>query len=746
MTESGMASHLPPLDSRTNFTNVGKIASTFEQKIISTSTGEEVPTGERGEICVRGPTIMKGYLNRPEETAETIDADGWLHTGDIGYVDNKGQTYIVDRLKELIKVKGLQVAPAELEDILLSHKEIQDAAVIGVPDEKTGEKPRAYVVRANETLTEADVKHFIEAQPARGLIATPQSMVRNRPSANEILHLSRVDKSVPDLYPKALARQIGLPAWIIVEDVDVFDSETSILEMVLFSTYAKVPVCNTPLHEKVLTAILQHMDRNPNRIAFISAEDPAVRITFKEIYNQAYTVASFLSSRGYGHLDVCCQVMPNCIEYTVFYLGALLCGGAMSGASAMFTDLTARVIDELERQFVDSHCKVVITDEAHLDKVLLATKRCRDVETIICVQCPESTRTLPKSVVPWQNVTKTPVIAIPKYNFSPDDMALLPYSSGTTGSPKGVVLTHKNFTTMVDLVNSHFDEKIVHKLGDSNWDYHNENLLLMLPFYHIYGFGLLNQTLLKGTTGIIFAKFEPTVFLNAIQTYKPKMLMLVPPILLLLTKHPVTSNYNLTSFQFVLTGAAPAGKDLCDEFLNKYKHIISIGTGDEVATGQRGEICVRGPTIMKGYLNRPEATAETIDADGWLHTGDIGYVDSKGQTYIVDRLKELIKVKGLQVAPAELEDILLSHKEIQDAAVIGVPDEKTGEKPRAYVVRANETLTEADVKHFIEEKVSSYKFLTGGVVFVDEIPKSPSGKILRRFLRDQAAVELKSKI
>ncbi|ETN86933.1 hypothetical protein NECAME_05779 [Necator americanus] len=168
-------------------------------------------------------------------------------------------------------------------------------------------------------------------------------------------------------------------------------------------------------------------------------------------------------------------------------------------------------------------------------------------------------------------------------------MALLPYSSGTTGSPKGVVLTHKNFTTMVDLVNSHFDEKIVHKLGESNWDYHNENLLLMLPFYHIYGFGLLNQTLLKGTTGIIFAKFEPTVFLNAIQTYKPKMLMLVPPILLLLTKHPVTSNYNLTSFQFVLTGAAPAGKDLCYEFLNKYKHVRYLAQVNKLTFEKSGE-------------------------------------------------------------------------------------------------------------------------------------------------------------
>ncbi|VDM81547.1 unnamed protein product [Strongylus vulgaris] len=165
------------------------------------------------------------------------------------------------------------------------------------------------------------------------------------------------------------------------------------------------------------------------------------------------------------------------------------------------------------------------------------------------------------------------------YRLSPDDMALLPYSSGTTGSPKGVILTHRNFATMLDIINRHFDDNVVSKLGDSSWDYHDENMLLMLPFYHIYGFGLMNQTLIKGTTGIIFSKFEPTLFLRAIQTYRPKMLMLVPPILLLLTKHPSTLNYDLSSIQMVLTGAAPAGKDLCDEFLNKYKQVRYLAQG-----------------------------------------------------------------------------------------------------------------------------------------------------------------------
>ncbi|CAJ0606727.1 unnamed protein product [Cylicocyclus nassatus] len=551
--------------------------------------------------------------------------------------------------------------------------------------------------------------------------------------------------------------------------------------MVLVSEGPKIAVEKRPLHEKVLSSMLQIIDRTPDRVAFITAENPDIRITFKEVYGQAYSVASFLVKRGHGHLDVCCQVMPNCIEYAVFYLGALLCGGVMSAASAMFTDY------ELERQFVDSHCKVIITDEPHLNKVLLASKRCPEVKTVICTRTQQSSGALPKGVIAWDEVIATPVSSLPKYEYSPDDMALLPYSSGTTGSPKGVILTHSSFATMLDVINRHFDDHVVPKLGDSDWDYHNEHVLLVLPFYHIYGFGLMNITLIKGTTAVIFSKFEPTLFLDSIQRYRPKMLMLVPPILLFLTKHPSTSDYDLTSLQMILTGAAPAGKDLCDEFLNKHKHvrylaqaygmtecsmathlpmldsrssydnvgklvatfeqkIISTSSGEEVPMGERGEICVRGPTVMKGYLNRSDATAETIDADCWLHTGDIGYVDEKGHLFIVDRLKELIKVKGLQVAPAELEDILLSHKEISDAAVIGVPDEKSGEKPRAYVVRANNALSEADVKRFIEEKVSSYKFLTGGVIFVSEIPKSPSGKILRRYLRDQAAKELSSKL
>ncbi|VDM61377.1 unnamed protein product [Angiostrongylus costaricensis] len=443
----------------------------------------------------------------------------------------------------------------------------------------------------------------------------------------------------------------------------------------------------------------------------ISAEDPLVRISFKEVYDQSHRVASFLSQRGYAHEDVCCQVLPNCFHYAVFYLGALLAGGVMSGASALSTEY------ELKRQFLDSCCKVVITNYANVNKVLLAVKECPKVER-------------KKNVI-----------------FYPDDTALLPYSSGTTGMQKGVMLSHKNFSTMLDIFNKHCEDHVLWKLGESGWDYHKENLLLMLPFYHIYGFGMMNHVLCNGSTGIVLSKFDPVVFLEAIQTYKPKMIMVVPPILLFLTKHPMTAKYDLSSVHFVFSGAAPLGKDLCDEFLRKYKHVrylaqgygmtecsmashlppldsrmnfnnigmlastyeqkIVSKTGEALPIGEPGELCIRGPTIMKGYLGSPEETAQAVDNEGWLHTGDFGFMDDKGQMHILDRVKELIKVKGLQ---DKYESVVLFK-----------------------------------IRHCVLGKVSPHKFLTGGVVFISEIPKSPSGKIIRRILRDQGAKDMSSK-
>ncbi|EPB79744.1 hypothetical protein ANCCEY_01118 [Ancylostoma ceylanicum] len=319
------------------------------------------------------------------------------------------------------------------------------------------------------------------------------------------------------------------------------------------------------------------------------------------------------------------------------------------------------------------------------------------------------------------------------------------------------------------------------------WNNDKDKHLFLLPFYHCYGFGKHIE-----------------IFQESI-----RFVPVVPPIMVFLAKSPICQRYDLSSLQFLLSGAAPAGKDLCEELSRKYKNMTHIQQGygmSEVSMashlpdivdgqpfgsvgklasnlemkivnpenhmerkrGEVGEICIRGPTVMLGYINKPKETSECIK-DGWMHTGDLGYVDNKGYLFIVDRLKELIKVKGfqvtsnflyenelemkmkmkmLQVPPAELENILLCHPLIQDVAVIGIPDADTGEAPKAYVVRSSNDLTEEEVKLFVKglplflDKVSPYKQLSGGVEFVKEIPKSPSGKILRRLLRERSHSKL----
>ncbi|WKX94819.1 hypothetical protein Q1695_011800 [Nippostrongylus brasiliensis] len=541
------------------------------------------------------------------------------------------------------------------------------------------------------------------------------------------------------------------------------------------SDYPAVELPNEPYHEIVLKAIKRHIDHGKNKIAYINGERPNEVVTFRQVYDNAYSISAFLHSKGFGK-DVACVVIPNLWQYSAFFLGVALRGGAVSGASALFTDY------ELQRQFVDSGAKVVLTSEQYLDKVLKAVKESPCVKMVIYI--PDShDHPIPNGVVNWNDVVKTRYTAsIPKANIDLDkDIIMLPYSSGTTGSPKGVMLSHRNFATMINIYLRHEERSILPVL-DENWDYEKEKMVLFLPFYHVYGFGLLNITLLVGCTGIIFKHFEPHGFCRAIQDHKLRFLPLVPPIMVFLAKHPICDQYDLSSVKFIICGAAPAGKDICEELVRKYPNITHIqqgygmtectmashlpdlkngvpfgsvgkvasnlhmrivdpSTGKEMPTGMTGEICIRGPTVMLGYLGKPDATKSTI-INGWLHTGDIGYVDADRNLFIVDRLKELIKVKGLQVAPAELEDLLLAHPLIRDAAVIGVPNKKTGELPKAFVVRANNTLTEEEVKDWVKDKVSPYKQLAGGVEFINEIPKSAAGKILRRELRDRAVSKL----
>jgi 4-coumarate--CoA ligase len=285
---------------------------------------------------------------------------------------------------------------------------------------------------------------------------------------------------------------------------------------------------------------------------------------------------------------------------------------------------------------------------------------------------------------------------------------------------------------------------------------------------------LMNATLSVGGTVVTMPRFDLAQFLELASTYRIRRAVVVPPIVLALAKHPLVDNYDLSSLQQVFSGAAPLGAELAAEAaqrlgcevvqgygmteLSPVSHatpdgqgrpgtigvlvpdtecrVVDPDTGDDLGVGGDGELWIRGPQVMKGYLNNPQATADTIDAEGWLHTGYIGHVDEDGYFTVVDRLKELIKYKGFQVPPAELEALLVTHPNVADVAVIGVPDDEAGELPKAFVVLKPDTTASADdIMAFVADKVAHYKQVRQ-VAFVDEIPKSASGKILRRMLRD----------
>ncbi|KAF8036946.1 hypothetical protein BT93_B0004 [Corymbia citriodora subsp. variegata] len=358
---------------------------------------------------------------------------------------------------------------------------------------------------------------------------------------------------------------------------------------------------------------------------------------------------------------------------------------------------------------------------------------------------------------------------MPLNRVEQSDSAAILFSSGTTGRVKGVLLTHRNLITLL----AGFYQSEPQPVS-----------LVTPPLFHVFGFSVLIKAFAFGETVVLMEKFDFVAMLKATEKYRVTHMPVSPPLIVAFVKLEITGKYDLSSLQAVGCGGAPLGKEVADRFRDKFPHVElntgygltetcgvatrtvgpdearhdgSVGripqnmeakivdptSGDALPPGQRGELWLRGPTIMKCYVGDEKATAETIDSDGWLRTGDLCYIDSEGFLFIVDRLKELIKYKAYQVAPAELEQLLHSNPDVVDAAVIPYPDEEVGEIPMAFVVRKpGSNITESQVMDFISKQVAPYKKIRR-VAFISSIPKSTAGKILRRELVN-LAVSVKS--
>jgi acyl-CoA synthetase (AMP-forming)/AMP-acid ligase II len=468
-------------------------------------------------------------------------------------------------------------------------------------------------------------------------------------------------------------------------------------------------------------------------------------LSYKQLADDIHRAAVGLSRCGLRKGDVLAIYSPNLPEYAVAFHAVAVLGGVITTVSPLHT------ADELAQQLRDSGAAYLITVSPLAEKARTAAAKTKLREVFIFGEAD--------GMISFASLLEDHQQP-PEVTIDPrKDLVTLLYSSGTSGLPKGVMHTH--YSTMAGIS--------VLLAADP---YHEQDTLIgVAPFSHILGlWAVLNAGLASGATIVTIPRFDLEQFLQLVQQYRITRAGIAPPIVQALAKHPLVDHYDLSSLKALLSGGAPLGEETMSTCAKRLgcavrkgygltevapvahltsaygSHLSSVGvcmpnteckgvdpvTGQEQGPNEPGEIWVRGPQMMKGYLNQPAATAQAIDGQGWLHTGDIGYVDPDGYLYIVDRLKEIIKYKGYQVAPAELEAVLMSHPMIADAAVIPSPDEEAGEVPKAFVVLRGEETPE-EIVRWVNERVAAYKRIRR-LEIIKEIPKSPSGKILRRIL------------
>jgi acyl-CoA synthetase (AMP-forming)/AMP-acid ligase II len=491
--------------------------------------------------------------------------------------------------------------------------------------------------------------------------------------------------------------------------------------------------------------VLQRAQERATTVATIDVSGERA-YTYGELASWVRRVASGLHARGFRKGDVLAILSPNLPEYPIAFHAAALAGGTVMPLNPLDT------ADELAAHLNDAGARWLLTLPSEVAKATELVTRTKLQEIFVFGEADGAT---PFSSLLTDDAPPDPPID------SADDVVALLHSSGSTGFPKGVMLTHRNMIAKVlqtSLV-APYDE--------------DEKVLAMPPFHHAFGLVMvMNASLVHGATIVTMPRFEPEAYLKAIQDHRITRLYIVPTLAVLLARSPLVDRYDLSSLRSIVSGGAtldPELAQLCRQRLgchvsqgygltealvsfmqlenprtpgsvgrnapNTECKIIDVTTGEELGRNQNGEILIRGPHVMKGYLNAEQATRKVLEPDGFLHTGDLGRVDDDGELFIVDRIKELIKYKGQQVSPVELEAVLMTHPKIADAAVIGVLDDEAGEIPKCFVV-TKEPATSEEIIAFVAERVAPYKKIRR-VAFIDQIPRTPVGKIERRSLRER---------
>ncbi|XP_054731348.1 uncharacterized protein LOC129239677 [Anastrepha obliqua] len=531
------------------------------------------------------------------------------------------------------------------------------------------------------------------------------------------------------------------------------------------SPFEPIELLNLTMDKYVWRDIKKY-EKNVATVCILSGR----QYTYAQLRDSSAAFATRLQTKfKLGPGDTLAVCLPNLPEYPIAVLGAIEAGLSVTTVNPIYT------ADEIGRQVQLSNAKFVVGTSLGYGVIRDACKLAQKNLPIAVIRL-QPDEELPAGAIDFFeliNPQAADYSQLKHHDVDPDSMAFLPFSSGTTGLPKAVQLSHNNL-----VVNSEQLE-IGFKLRASG---RQEVVPGILPFFHIYGLNIVMLSKLAiGGKLVTMPQFRPEDLIKSLHEYKGTFLNIVPPIALFMINYPKLTQEMVPDLKYAVIGAAPISEADIERFLKKFPNtkllqgygmtetspltlmvptnntrygsagaptsnteakIVPIDGSSQKGLGPNmtGELCIRGPQVMKGYLNNDEANAEIFYPNGWLRTGDVGHYDDDGYFYITDRIKELIKVKGFQVPPAELEGILREHPKILEAAVIPRPDEFAGELPRAIVVlREGMTATEEEIYDYVAERVAEYKKLDGGIVFAQAIPKNPTGKIMRKDLKAQYA-------
>lgn len=498
----------------------------------------------------------------------------------------------------------------------------------------------------------------------------------------------------------------------------------------------------------VSNIIKDHVAENPAATAIVFE---ALRITYAEFDRLINRVAGGLLKLGLKRPDVLSLFLPSIPELIIGYLAAVRAGLTVNVVNAMLRE------QELAYILKDCATRAILVDTKRLSILEAIRSEVKSLNAVIVLGKSGSDQ-----YYRYESVLDSGKDQFDTVDAQDSDLCHLMYTSGTTGRPKGVMATHRNvWHNATNFGKVHFQP--------------TDTIMVATPIFHCWG--LVNGTfgmLSKGGTVITVERFYPDRALNDIERLQPTIFQGVPPMFNLLLRQPELDKRRISSVVFCLSAATKMPENLIHQVEQRlrwryaeawgltevscvgttapYKEtrIGSCGKGMDDAeikvvdeqgvilpAGEQGELCIRGTCVTKGYLNKPQATKETFDAQGWFHSGDIAYMDTEGYAYIVDRKKDMINVGGEKVFPSEVEDMMLSHPKIKDLVIVGIPDDLKGEAPKAFIVlREGESASEAEIRAYCKEKMAAYK-VPVTVEFIQEVPRAASGKALRRVLRDK---------